>query len=684
MKKFITNLSLFILFMFGLNIMIHAQVPPGVTPYVGIPVLVPATLNELNVTNGYCQLTKGSSGLDRSSTSCVPLTLAGHSVGFVSPNSHQIITAGGQDQLACIENVPGVYLNKFPTIQYWDTATYGVPRVMRLNDQNPGSSPSASSAATYYFIPTEEQNILVFWFAFVTQAAQHHDKTENALFRVEMTDANGNFVTGNYLNSSFYIIPETSTDPIVHPCCQPLLYRYNCPQTQMIPAGNSPNMWADWVKLAFDLRPFIGQPVRLRVIASECIYQAHYTYCYFTGYGLKGSIDVLACGEDGVILQAPQGFENYTWFINNTPLPSADGLSRLERVRNTNETTFRCEMTSQTGAPFEFTADVNYYNLFPSFTWEQTFNDCNNTVEFTNTSEIYKINNGGNVSQPIQYVLWDFGDGHTSTEISPTHIYAGTGPYNVTLTIWDADSICNAGSNAGSPLVINLVPSNNMTATDEVSTCEEKLPFVYTDPLMSPNDNYTWSAEGTYTVTYPNAAWNGCDSVVSVTLTIDKPQVRIEQLQDYCDVFSTELVAIPNNPNVNYLWSTEETQESIIVTKHGTYSVTITDENECTAKASIKILACEPPVFIPSAITPSDKNTLNDCIRIHSSNLISSIDFTIFDRFGGIVYRTFNKEFVWCGEVRGEVPLNVIYQYVLIYVDDKGIERIKKGTITVL
>jgi gliding motility-associated-like protein len=135
---------------------------------------------------------------------------------------------------------------------------------------------------------------------------------------------------------------------------------------------------------------------------------------------------------------------------------------------------------------------------------------------------------------------------------------------------------------------------------------------------------------------------------------------------------------------VEYLWSTEETSPSIIVTKHGTYSVTITDENDCTANAFIKILACEPPVYIPSAITPSDKNTLNDCIKLHSANLISTIDFTIYDRFGGIVYRTLDKNFVWCGEVNGQLPLNVIYQYVLIYTDDKGIEKIKKGTITVL
>ena len=48
-----------------------------------------------------------------------------------------------------------------------------------------------------------------------------------------------------------------------------------------------------------------------------------------------------------------------------------------------------------------------------------------NVVEFTNAS-----------SNATSY-LWDFGDGATSTDLNPVHIYAGDGDYTVTLTAFD-------------------------------------------------------------------------------------------------------------------------------------------------------------------------------------------------------------------------------------------------------
>ncbi|WP_159581863.1 S8 family serine peptidase [Alteromonas sp. KUL106] len=48
-------------------------------------------------------------------------------------------------------------------------------------------------------------------------------------------------------------------------------------------------------------------------------------------------------------------------------------------------------------------------------------------------------NNSNDVNDDIVSYSWDFGDGSTSTQENPTHIYAGTGAYDVTLTVTDSE-----------------------------------------------------------------------------------------------------------------------------------------------------------------------------------------------------------------------------------------------------
>ena len=671
-------------------ITVKAQLPPGIVPYNGIPRLVPATLADFNTMN-YCRLTTGGFIARPASPSCVSIPMPSDQVTISNPASNPALTIFSnrtQDLNTCYGTDNLVRLYTFPSASNftgWDTTTYGVPKVLRMGNTTPLEGTinnNTGMTASYYFIPNEEQNLLVFWFSFVaTNPISGHYTQRNPMFRGEVTDVNGNFINTNPMYSSFYIIPK-GTDPNYHACTHDI---YTTGDQMTCTSTYSDGVfWASWIRVAFNLTDYEGQVVRLRILVSECQANVHRAYCYYTGFGAKAALDVQACGDDNITFEAPAGFSSYRWYINNVEDQNLVNIRKFTRARNTNETLFRCDMISRTGAPSSITSTINYYDIFTNFTWEQKFDECDNKVQFTNTSEIYKINNGGNVPQPVQYVHWDFGDGQTSTEISPVHYYDGTGPYNVTLTVWDADSICEASSNSGEPVSITLIPSEVMTTTDSVSTCEEKLPYLYTDPLMAPSDVYSWTVGGDYTVTYPLAAWNGCDSVVNVTLDIKKPSVRIEQHQDYCETFSTELQAIPNNENVTYLWNTEETTPSIIATSHGTYNVTVTDENDCTAKSFIKIAACEPPIYIPTAITPSDKNGLNDCVELYAANLISSIEFTVFNRVGQIVYKTYDPHFKWCGEVYGETPINTIYQYVIIIVDQRGIETMKKGTITVL
>ncbi len=80
----------------------------------------------------------------------------------------------------------------------------------------------------------------------------------------------------------------------------------------------------------------------------------------------------------------------------------------------------------------------------------------------------------------------------------------------------------------------------------------------------------------------------GCDSVYSVNIVIDTPVVEILGNDVFCLGDSANLVASAGFDQ--YLWSTEELSDSIIVHESGTYSVTVTSINQCQDSASFSIV----------------------------------------------------------------------------------------------
>ncbi len=92
---------------------------------------------------------------------------------------------------------------------------------------------------------------------------------------------------------------------------------------------------------------------------------------------------------------------------------------------------------------------------------------ANDTIEFSNCSE------GGN------YYLWDFGDGNTSTEKTPTHQYANAGTYTVKLvaqskefTDNNADNIINSADRIEGESAIS---QSNITILQETQTFPVRL-----------------------------------------------------------------------------------------------------------------------------------------------------------------------------------------------------------------
>ncbi len=143
-------------------------------------------------------------------------------------------------------------------------------------------------------------------------------------------------------------------------------------------------------------------------------------------------------------------------------------------------------------------------------------------VQFTNQST-------GDVAS----VTWDFGDGTTSTDVSPLHTYAGGGTYTVTLTIGSADGRSNQTSQqvtVAAPLVAGFSAQPNglevqftNQSTGDVASVTWDFGDGATSNEVSPL--HTYPGGGTYAVTLTIGSADGRSNQTSQQVTVAAPLV---------------------------------------------------------------------------------------------------------------------------------------------------------------
>ncbi len=114
----------------------------------------------------------------------------------------------------------------------------------------------------------------------------------------------------------------------------------------------------------------------------------------------------------------------------------------------------------------------NFYSGLPTPEFNYPSLVCgNDTVYFTSNMNIF-----------ISY-LWDFGDGHTSTDINPYHIYDSAGVFNVSLTAYDMSN-CAYNYILPTPITV-IIPEVSFATYQVTETC-----FPYTVVLHNLSNNY--------------------------------------------------------------------------------------------------------------------------------------------------------------------------------------------------
>jgi hypothetical protein len=145
------------------------------------------------------------------------------------------------------------------------------------------------------------------------------------------------------------------------------------------------------------------------------------------------------------------------------------------------------------------------------------------------------------------------------------------------LTISDTyyDTIPNAVG-CDSVVTLNLTINNSVATIDSITACDS-----------TTWNGTTYTTSGIYTQTLQTT--NGCDSVVSMDITIN-PSPVFSFTQDTLAACDVDSILVDAGAGYNfYAWSNGANTQQIYTSSSGTYSVTLTDANGCTASDDVLV-----------------------------------------------------------------------------------------------
>lgn len=198
----------------------------------------------------------------------------------------------------------------------------------------------------------------------------------------------------------------------------------------------------------------------------------------------------------------------------------------------------------------------------------------------------------------------------------------------------------------------------------------------------------------TYNLSVTNAA--GCKSTITdaVKITI-LPKVRIFAGNDTMIALNQPLqlnaTDIDNLGFVDYTWSLSSGLSDAgirnpiaIVDRDRTYTVTGTTVNGCKATDAINIkVFTKADIYVPTAFTPNGDGN-NDILRPILVGIKELKHFTVYNRYGEVVYKTSTQKAGWNGFINGKMQNIGSYVWVAEAIDFKGNILFRKGMATLI
>ena len=306
-------------------------------------------------------------------------------------------------------------------------------------------------------------------------------------------------------------------------------------------------------------------------------------------------------------------------------------------------------------------------------------------VDFTVITPILcnqaQINFQNNSIGSLSY-LWTFGDGDSSFLFNPVHSYDNFGTYNVNLTAIDQLTGCQNQSTE--QLIIHESPEANFTLSDSVACSSLNVTFNALD--LNTNWSYNWDfGDGTTSTQYGIAGnlfnTNGCfdigltittpDGCVSNTIQngavciYPEPVAAFSMNNTVISSLNPEVIFYNSSINAdNYYWNFGDNSSSIVEEPvhnysdgPATYTIILTASNQigCVDSAVMNVTIFQDlTIYVPNTFTPNQDEYNNVFLPILTEGFKKdSYHLTIYNRWGEIVFESYDSEVGWDGSYYG-------------------------------
>jgi gliding motility-associated-like protein len=409
----------------------------------------------------------------------------------------------------------------------------------------------------------------------------------------------------------------------------------------------------------------------------------------------------MACAPADILLSSTPGGYSYAWnFGDGTGLPGDFSIMHTFDNNTDHDTAYSVQLISTS---FFSCLDTGYTRItvhpsphaaFTADPASQMMPD--RTVSITNNTR------SGNWTY-----LWHFGDDSISELRDPgMHIFPGPDEYLIWLLVkgsYCADSAWQSVEIVPHPPIAEFKPIKPgcMPLTiqfENTSTYSNSFLWEFGDGAVSnkPDPEYTYYEPGTYKIKLTAWGDGGADTYSTVNSVWVLPNAYFEIAPRIVYVNDQEVHFFNLSDNGDmYVWDfgdgtgSTEMSPTHMYTREGNYDVTLNvwTENQCYDLFEQQTAVLVEPtgmIIFPNAFRPESPIEENRVFKPGVIDHVEDYHLMIFNRWGELVFESFDQEVGWDGYVSGKMSKQDVYVWKVEGKYSNGQTFVQSGDVTLM